>query len=166
MCLLFGAQTKFAVPDKWSLLGSTVSHTGNRGWSLTRAGNLDHFLQFCFLCISQHPKLLSWHISKAQPYLILSVSVYKLVIHQFDYSLLEPPDTVFPQLIFKFYYPRCYYFLCMLVVLICLKFSFYANKVSLSLLFCHERSRSKRQLLLKLSINHRTSKGEEEERKK
>lgn len=80
--------------DKWSTLGSILSPTEwKRRCYFISAGNLDHFSVVCFPCISQHPKLLSWPISKAHPCLILSVSLCWPVAHQFVYYFLEPADT-------------------------------------------------------------------------
>lgn len=110
--------TKFAAPDKCALLGSTRSHTGNRGWSLTRAGNQDHFLWFVF-CASPASKSVVLAYFQGTTLLIpLSISLQACC----PSIWLLPPWTckycvsaALWRLIFKPYYPRCYYFLCMLV---------------------------------------------------
>lgn len=64
----------------------------------------------------------------------LSISLYSPAVHQFGYSLLEPADAVFLQLSgttdFRVLLPTVSIHSLHACLLICLKFSYYANSVS------------------------------------
>lgn len=102
--------------------------------------NLGHFLWFVFLA-SPSIQNLSWYISRAHPCLILSVSVYRLVVYQSIYSLLEPAETVSLQLSvaidFKVLLPTV--LILSLLASLLIFWSSPVMPVSLSLIcFCHK----------------------------
>lgn len=104
----------------------------------------------------------SWHVSRACPSLILSVSVYRPIVQQFVYSFLERADTVSMQLFvaidFRVLLPTALILSLLVCLLIFVKVLILCQQSvpfpDLLLSQTDPRGRNKRWLLLKLSINH------------